>query len=281
MWVWLAVASALLLGFYDVGKKYCLRRNGILYVLLGITLCSVLFLSPFLQAGRWPDHLTLIAKAALVTVSWVSGLAGIKYLPLTTASTLKASRPVLVVVLSMLIFDERLCAMQWAGVLLVFSALFMLGRSSRAEGISFVRNKGVLYMLLAILSGAASALWDKHIIRGMAPLFIQSWTNVYIAAILLLLIAGKALFSREKPEPFRFDGMLLLTALVITASDALYFYSLSGEGALLSVITLVRRASVIVTFMLGALLFKEHRIRDKAAALAVMLAGLVLLVLGS
>ena len=158
MWVWLAVASALLLGFYDVGKKYCLRRNGILYVLLGITLCSVLFLSPFLQAGRWPDHLTLIAKAALVTVSWVSGLAGIKYLPLTTASTLKASRPVLVVVLSMLIFDERLCAMQWAGVLLVFSALFMLGRSSRAEGISFVRNKGVPYMLLAILSGAASAL---------------------------------------------------------------------------------------------------------------------------
>ena len=115
----------------------------------------------------------------------------------------------------------------------------------------------------------------------MAPLFIQSWTNVYIAAILLLLIAGKALFRREKPEPFRFDGMLLLTALVITASDALYFYSLSGEAALLSVITLVRRASVIVTFMLGALLFKEHRIRDKAAALAVMLAGLVLLVLGS
>ena len=75
--------------------------------------------------------------------------------------------------------------------------------------------------------------------------------------------------------------MLLLTALVITASDALYFYSLSGEGALLSVITLVRRASVIVTFVLGALLFKEHRIRDKAAVLAILLAGLVLLVLGS
>lgn len=281
MWVWLAVASALLLGFYDVGKKYCLRRNGILSVLLGITLCSVLFLSPFLQAGSWQDHLTLIAKAALVTASWVSGLAGIKHLPLTTASTLKASRPVLVVVFSMLLFGERLCVMQWAGVVLVFSAIFMLGRSSRREGIFFTRNKGVLYMLLSILSGAASALWDKHIISGMAPLFIQSWTNVYIAAFLLLLIAGKALFSREKPEPFHFDWILLLTALVITASDALYFYSLSGEGALLSVITLVRRASVIVTFVLGAMLFREHRVRDKAAALSVMLAGLILLVLGS
>ncbi|MBQ7268489.1 MAG: DMT family transporter [Bacteroidales bacterium] len=281
MWVWLAVASALLLGFYDVGKKLCLRRNDILYVLLGITLCSVVFLSPFLEHGSLREHLILIFKAFLVTVSWVSGLAGIKYLPLTTASTLKASRPVIVVVLSMLIFGERLGWMQWAGVVLVFSAIFMLGRSSRREGISFARNKGVLYMLLAILSGAASALWDKHIISGMAPLFIQSWTNVYIAAFLLLLIAGKALFSRERPEPFRFDWMLLLTALVITASDALYFYSLSGEGALLSVITLVRRASVIVTFVLGALLFKEHRIRDKAAVLAILLAGLVLLVLGS
>ena len=281
MWVWLSVASALLLGFYDVGKKYCLRRNGILYVLLGITLCSVLFLSPFLRAGNPREHLILIFKAVLVTVSWVSGLAGIKYLPLTTASTLKASRPVLVVVLSMLIFGERLCAMQWAGVVLVLLAVFMLGRSIRREGIAFAGNKGVLYMLLSILSGAASALWDKYIIGGMEPLFIQSWANVYIAALLLLLIAGKALWRREKPEPFRFDWMMLLTALVITASDALYFYSLSGEGALLSVITLVRRASVIVTFALGALLFREQRIRDKAAALSVMLAGLVLLVLGS
>ena len=281
MWVWLAVASSALLGFYDVGKKISLRRNGVLYVLLGITLCSVLLLCPFLGAGTWKEHLILIFKAVLVTVSWVSGLAGIKHLPLTTASTLKASRPVLVVVLSLLIFRERLGVMQWAGVVLVIAAIFLLGLTSRREGISFARNKGVLFMLLSILSGAASALWDKHIISGMAPLFIQSWTNVYIAALLLLLIAGKALFSAEKPEPFRFDWMLPLTAVVITASDALYFYSLSGEGALLSVITLVRRASVIVTFALGALLFREHRIRDKAAVLALMLLGLILLVLGS
>ncbi len=281
MWVWLAVASSALLGFYDVGKKLCLRRNGVLYVLLGITLCSVLFLCPFLGAGTWREHLILLFKAFLVTVSWVSGLAGIKYLPLTTASTLKASRPVLVVVFSLLLFGERLGLLQWAGVLLVFFAIFMLGRTSRKEGISFTGNKGVFYMLLSIFSGAASALWDKHIISGMAPLFIQSWTNVYIAALLLLLIVGGALLRGEKPEPFRFDWMMPLTAVIITVSDALYFYSLSGEGALLSVITLVRRASVIVTFVLGALLFKEHRIRDKAAVLALMLLGLVLLVIGS
>lgn len=281
MWVWLAVASSALLGFYDVGKKLCLRRNDVLYVLLGITLCSVLFLCPFLGAGTWREHLILLFKAFLVTVSWVSGLAGIKHLPLTTASTLKASRPVLVVVFSLLIFGERLGAMQWAGVVLVFFAIFMLGRTSRKEGISFTGNKGVFYMLLSIFSGAASALWDKHIISGMAPLFIQSWTNVYIAALLLLLIAAGALLRGEKPEPFHFDVMMPLTAVIITASDAFYFYSLSGEGALLSVITLVRRASVIVTFVLGALLFKEHRIRDKAAVLAVLLLGLVLLVLGS
>ncbi len=281
MWVWLAVASSALLGFYDVGKKYCLRRNGVLYVLLGITLFSVLFLLPFFQLGTGREHLILVFKALLVTVSWVTGLLGIKYLPLTTASTLKASRPMLVVVLSLLVFDERLSLLQWAGVVLVFFAIFMLGRTSRKEGISFTGNKGVIYMLLAIFSGAASALWDKYIIADMAPLFIQSWTNVYIAAFLLLLIAGRSLLGREKPEPFRFDWMLPLTAVVITASDALYFYSLSGEGALLSVITLVRRTSVVVTFVLGALLFKEHRIRDKAVVLAVLLAGLVLLVLGS
>ena len=47
MWIWLTLASALLLGSYDVAKKFALKRNDVYYVLLAATALTTLFLSPF------------------------------------------------------------------------------------------------------------------------------------------------------------------------------------------------------------------------------------------
>ena len=123
MWLWMTVGSALLLGFYDVFKKQALRRNGVLWILLGATALSTLFLCPFMSAGTLREHLIIAFKAVLVTTSWVSGMIGLKLLPITTVSTLKASRPFFVVLFSILLFGERLNAWQWGGVVLALLAL--------------------------------------------------------------------------------------------------------------------------------------------------------------
>ena len=65
------------------------------------------------------------------------------------------------------------------------------------------------------------------------------------------------------------------------AEYMLYFFSLKEDGALLSVISLIRRSSVIITFALGAALFKEKRIAQKAGVLLLMLAGVTVLMVGS
>ena len=282
MWLWMSVCSAVLLGVYDVVKKQSLKRNGVLYVLLGATALTALFLSPFLEAGTPKDHLALVLKGVLVTTSWVSGLLGMKYLPLTTVSTIKASRPVFVVAFSIILFGERLNLWQWTGVVLVISALYLLSVSSRKEGIHFTSNKGVACMAVSVLSGAASALYDKHILGYLEPLFVQSWANVYITVLLAVCVLVKALKDGPgKRERFSWDWRLLAIAVLITASDMLYFFSLKDEGAMLSIISMLRRCSVVITFVLGAILFKEKRIKDKAIDLAVLIAGLTLLLFGS
>ena len=281
MWLWMTLGSALLLGFYDICKKQALRRNGTLWVLLGATAISTLFLSPFLSAGTWNEHWHLMLKALIVTTSWVSGMIGLKLLPITTVSTLKASRPFFVVLFSILLFGERLNVWQWAGVALALIALTLLSFSSKKEGISFARSKGVAAMAVSILAGVASALYDKHIIVGMEPLFVQSWGNFYITILLILCIIVKALKDKEGRERFHWDWMLVVIAVFITGADMLYFFSLKQEGALLSVISLIRRCSVVVTFALGAIIFKENRIKEKAVDLAILLAGIGLLLYGS
>ena len=279
----MALGSAVLLGLYDVTKKLALSKNSVLNVLLAATGLSTLMLSPllFIYPGEWMDHLSIVMKALLVSTSWISGMVGLKMLPITTVSTLKTSRPFLVVAFSIILFGERLNLWQWGGVILALLAVVLLARTSSSEGIRFSRNKGIWAMALSILSGVASALYDKYIMKGMEPLFVQSWSNFYVTLILALCVVWKNRHDGSVRKPFQWDWMLLLIAVLITAADALYFFSLKQDGALLSVISLVRRCSVIVTFAVGAVFFKEKNIRAKSFALMILLFGMVLLLMGS
>ena len=281
MWLWMTVGSAVLLGLYDVAKKKALAHNGVLWVLLAATALSALFLCPFLTAGTWEDHVQLMVKAVLVTTSWVSGMIGLKLLPITTVSTLKASRPFFVVIFSIILFGEMLNVWQWIGVALALLALTMLSVSSRKEGIRFLKSKGVAAMAVSILAGVASALFDKYIMRQMEPLFVQGWANIYITVLLALCVLVKGIADGKERERFHWDWNLLLIAVLITAADMLYFFSLNADGALLSVISLLRRCSVVVTFVLGAILFKEKKIKEKALDLTILLAGMGFLLYGS
>lgn len=293
MWVYLALASACLLGFYDIFKKRSLQKNSVMWVLVAVTAISTLLLVPFFKPSTAEGRLLLIPKGILVATSWISGLVAMKMLPLTTISTIKASRPVFVLIFSILIFGEKLNAQQWVGVFIAFTALWMLSRSSEKEGISWRSNKGIVWIGISVFSGVASALYDKFVITKMDPMTVLCWSNLYILIILCMVLGIKTLIDRRRaaigkdtsevtPKDgncrFRWDWNLLATAIIIVGADALYFQSLAQEGAMLSIISIIRRCSVVVTFAGSAILFKEHNIKSKAIDLAVLLAGVAILV---
>lgn len=113
--------------------------------------CSLFFLPAILSAecgfgwfdgtvlesscGTLRAHGLVVLKSAIVLTSWIFGYFGMKHLPLTIVGPINATRPVLVLLGALLIFGERLNASQWAGVLLALVSLFLLGRSSRREGV--------------------------------------------------------------------------------------------------------------------------------------------------
>ena len=277
MWLWLTVCSALLLGIYDVFKKQALKKNGVYWILVGATGLTTLFLSPFLSAISFHDHLVVLLKAVLVSTSWVSGLIAMKHLPLTTVSTIKASRPMFVVIFSIVLFGERLSLLQWPGVAIVMVALFLSSRSKRHETDKANSARGMVSMIVSVLSGAASALYDKYIIKGFEPLALQGWTNLYITALLALILLIQYLADKEHFQGFAWDWRILIIAVLITAADAAYFFAMKDPDAMLSVISIIRRCSVLVTFMGGALILKEGNIRDKALDMVLMMAGVGLL----
>lgn len=286
MWLTLALVSALLLGLYDISKKKALDKNSPLVVLLVVTGLSTIFLSPclFIYGGDFSSHLMLIIKALIVSSSWISGIIALKLLPITTVSPVKATRPFFVVLFSLIIFGERLNALQWTGVSLALLSILLMSLSSKNDSNGENSLKGWIALAVSIATGVISALYDKHIIGGLEPLFIQSWGNLYITLILAVcIVLQSAVEGRSLLEAFsvRWDIMMLLTAILITGADMSYFFALKQDGALLSIISILRRCSVIVTFIFGAIVFKEKNIRRKAAILSILIAGMIFMMIGS
>ena len=303
MWLTLAFLSAALLGFYDSFKKKALLQNAIIPVLfLNTVFCSLIFL-PFIilsaktnildgsqfhvASGGWEMHRYILLKSVIVLSSWLFGYMGMKHLPLTIVGPINATRPVLVLLGAMLVYGERLNLCQWIGVLLAITSFLMLSRSGKKEGIDFRHNRWISAIVIAALLGAASGLYDKYLMAspsdggvGLDRMAVQSWYNIYQMGWMLIMMLV-LWWPRRKQSPFRWDRCILNISLFLSMADFVYFYALSQPHAMISVVSMIRRGSVIVSFLFGALIFREHNLKTKAVDLLLVLLGMVFLYLGS
>ena len=76
-------------------------------------------------------------------------------------------------------------------------------------------------------------------------------------------------------------GWVFLVSLFLSAADFVYFYALTLPDALISVVSMIRRGSVLVSFFVGAMVFHEKNLRSKAFDLVLVLLSMVFLWLGS
>ena len=226
-------------------------------------------------------HVLIILKAFIVLSSWIFGYFGLKHLPLTLVGPINATRPVLVLVGAMLIFGERLNLYQWTGVLLTIVSIYIMSRAGKKENIDFKRNKWVWCVAGATIMGAVSGLYDKFIMKSMSPMFVQSWFNFYqmiiMTAICMLLWYPK----RGQTTPFVWRWAIPLISIFICIADFAYFSSLNDADSMISVVSLVRRSSVIVSFICAAIIFKERNLRAKALDLLLILIGMAFIWMGS
>jgi transporter family protein len=301
MWLVLAFVSATFLGFYDTSKKASLRDNAVLPVLFLNTVFSTLIFSPFLldyigDFGWFSDtfldtvsgaehevqaHLLVVLKAFIVLSSWICGYFGLKHLPLSIVGPINATRPVLVLVGATLIFGESLNLYQWVGVLLTILSIFLMSRAGKKENIDFKSNKWIWCLAGAVLMGAVSGLYDKFIMKSLSPMFVQSWFNFY-QMIIMAVICGLLWYpKRHQSTSFTWRWSIPLISLFICIADFAYFTSLNDSGSMISVVSLVRRSSVIVSFACAALIFKERNLRAKIVDLGLILLGMAFIWMGT
>lgn len=298
MWITLGLASAFLLGLYDICKKHALNQNAVLPVLFLSTVAgfvpmvllmgwSCIFPDRAMASGVWvaPSDLVahghMAAKALIVCISWVLTYFAIKHLPISLSTPIRSSGPVWTLAGALLVFHERPDAMQWVGMATVFASYVAFSMIGRREGIPFHRSKWILFMFLGTAVGSISTLYDKYLLQeaGYAPLQVQFWFSFYNMLLLGVFTAVVWWPGRHVFTPFAWRWSVALIGLMLIAADYVYFVAVQHPDSLIVILSLLRRSSVIVSFAAGSIYFRESNRRAKAWALAGVLAGVVIILL--
>ncbi|WP_182865346.1 EamA family transporter [Rhodopirellula sp. JC639] len=310
-WILLSIVSATLLGAYDAAKKWSVQGNAVPVVLLTTVSIGALLYSPLViwstfwaetipsdrlvvRSLSWREHGLIAAKSVLVGASWTFAFSALKHLPLSIGAPIRATSPFWTILIAIAFFGERPTLMQWLGIAVVLIGFWRFTLVGRREGIRFTRNRWVALMVAATLLGACSSIYDKWLLQraGFDPVTMQAWFTIDLVPVMVPLAlwwyrfdaprgslsAGSVGEAGGRPaQPFRWRWSIAMVSPLLILADWFYFVALSDPTALVSVVSVVRRSSVVIALGFGAKALSEANFRAKSLCVGVILFGVVLL----
>lgn len=264
------------------------------------------------------EHGLVVAKSILVGASWSFAFTALKHLPLSIAAPIRATSPFWTILVAIVVFQERPAPLQWVGMAIVLVGFWRFSLVGRSEGIRFTRDRAVYWMMIATLLGACSSLYDKWLLQyaKLHPATLQAWFTVYLVPVMMPLAiwwyrkdrpaaaVGRAdsdfagdLRSASADEAsagpsaaaggpvvsqaFQWRPVIAVVSPLLLVADWFYFVALSDPQAMVSVVSVVRRTSVVIALVFGARALSEANFRAKLGCVVLILAGVVLLTCGS
>ena len=296
-WIPEILASAFFLGIYDLCTRHAVRENAVTPVLFfsTITAASVwttLLLIQFVHPGilpeslvtdplTWHQHLRLVLKSAIVAASWVGTYFAMKHIPISLASPMRATSPLFTLLGAILILGERPSLLQTAGILTTLASFVGLSLVGAREGFHFHRNRWFWFLIVGVMFGAVSSLYDKYLLGTLkySVPTVQCWFSIYLVAFFAPFALGWKLRWWQRNE-FHWRWSIPAIALALLVADYLYFSALQHPKALVALVMSLRRASTLVAFAGGLYFFREPNGWRKLPAVLGILIGIILTLAG-
>jgi transporter family protein len=223
-------------------------------------------------------HALIFLKSFVVAASWILSFFALKHLPISIVTPIRASAPAWTLLGALIIFSERLSTGHWIGYIIIFTSYYLFSITGKKEGINFRNNPWIFAIFGGTLLGAVSSLYDKYLMQRFDAVTVQAWFQVYLVIIIGLVVLVFWWPRRKSSTPFEFRFAIPLIGITLVIADRLYFHALNFEDALISLLSVVRRTSVIVSFTIGALLFNEVNKRKKGICLLGIFIGVLFIV---
>ncbi|MDO5576806.1 MAG: hypothetical protein Q4F84_06975, partial [Fibrobacter sp.] len=166
-------------------------------------------------------------------------------------------------------------------IVLILAAYILYSRVSRKDTNTNAPVKWIIFMILAALTGALSAGFDKYLlqIKSLPPLFVLFWFLFYLMFIYGIIVLLFWFPNRIATTRFSFRYSIMLVGLLLVVADIVYMTALSDTNAKLALVSSIRRSNILISFIGGIILFKERNIKKKIVPFLGIIAGLLMIML--
>jgi transporter family protein len=288
-WLVLVLLSAVILGIYDITRKHAVRNNSAICVLLIASIAGAIAFSLYVGLiGRFPEAIActqkefwlIFLKSCVVGGSWGCVYTAMRKLPISLAAPVRSTAPLWTFIAAIFIYGEVPSLLAGLGMAIIFIGYYALSVVGQLEGFSF-KNKSMLLIVAGTILGSCAALYDKYLLNQLAlsPIRVQlyfSYCLVFIYFVAWLIVNRIA----KVDTAFNWRWTIPVTGVLLIVSDLVYFHAVCLPDAQISMISLLRRCSCVITFAAGAMIFKDKNVVKKFYALLIVLIGIVLLALG-
>lgn len=307
MWILYASIYATIIGFFSVFKKKATAKTNTLFVLafhgtLGFLLLSwTAFFDAFKISSQ--SFLFLLLKSFIVAFMWIFELIALKKYYISSLQPISSIKVVIGFVAGIIIFSEPFVWWKCIGVAIIFVGLVMLNFYDAKHIVKFESSKSnfenmnasthdeqqlkrnritaiTLFLLSCILS-EISAILDKFILNNISPNQMQFWFMMLVSIILWICFFAACIKNKNmlvSKSDFK-NFYIYLIACILIIADRFLFTALSQPDVLVSGVSVIKQISIIVSVIFGGLWFKEPKLKNKLAFLAIILAGIVVVLI--
>ncbi|MBU2951078.1 DMT family transporter [Tamlana agarivorans] len=296
MWMYLGLLAALFLGLHNLCKKHAVRGNEVFPVLLGTIGSGFLLLIPlyltsvyapeyaqknglFIETISWKLHGFIFIKSAIMAASWILAYQALKHLPITIVTPIRSAGPFFTFIGAILIYHENPNFLQWIGFFLIISSVLLYSKIGKKEGIVFKKNKWILAIIAATFLGASSGLYDKFLIQylNLTPFTLIFWFSFYVVLILLVILSITWFPYAEKRKAFIWRWSIPAVGVLLLSADYFYYKALQDPEALIMLLSAIKRSQILISVLVGGLIFKEQNKRKKLVPLVGIMLGVFLI----
>ncbi len=274
LWIIFVFIYSILKGTRDGMKKSALKKSSLYEVLFFYTFIGFLFALPYAkEAFALEIHLifSIFLKSAVVCTAWGFSCLALKKISVSLYGIIDLSRMIFSTCFGVFLLKETFTLSKAVGIVIVIAGLLLANIKKDGE----TKNTSFIIILFAFLNcffNALSGTMDKVLMGYMTSRQLQFWFMLFMT----LIYGAVILIRREKVSIISASKnyWIPLMSLSLIIGDRLLFEANASNFSQVTLMTVIKQSSVLVSVITGWLVFKEKNILYKLICALIVMAGI-------
>lgn len=277
LWMIFVLVYGLLKGARECMKKEALKKSSLMETLFFYMLVGFVFTLPDIKSALalQPVYIfQVLIKSVIVSIGFLLSFVAIRGLPIGLYSIMTLSQMVFTTILGILFLNEPFGIYNFIGLMLVIGGLVMV--NFKKDGTD--EKKVKVFALLAAVGycffNSVSAVMDKVLMKDMTSAQLQFWFMFFSTVCYGIMIIVKK--EKISLKTLKSNFWIPLMGFLLVLGDRLLFEANGSSNSKVTVMTLLLQTSVVVTIVLGRIIYKEKNFIYKLLCAGVIISGIVI-----